>query len=89
MGSRYWNTGGLPSDYFFRFLPSQTNGLIGIFISIKLTNSVFFSIKGIDKINHVCYTDNQLEHKIKNLTNKKNKNKKEQPHGETNKYIKL
>ena len=85
MGSRYWNTGGLPSDYFFRFLPSQTNGLIEIFISVKLTNSAFFSIKGIDIFANVCYTENKLENKTNILTNK-NKNKQEQKHGDTKNY---
>lgn len=34
---------------------------------------MFFSIKGIDKIDHLCYTQIKLENKINILTNKKTK----------------
>ena len=42
-----------------------------------MTITPFFSINTIDKNDKVCYTWIKLENKIKNLTNYKNKNKKE------------
>ena len=55
------------------------------FVSVNLTNSAFFSIKGIDIFANVCYTENKLENKTNILTNK-NKNKQEQKHGDTKNY---
>ena len=42
-----------------------------------LTKCNILSIKGIDKINQVCYTQNKLENKTNILTNNKNK---QEPH---------
>lgn len=46
------------------------------FTEVNLTKLPLFSINTIDKIAHVCYTQDKLENKIKILTNK-NKQKKE------------
>ena len=46
-----------------------------------LTKCNILSIKGIDKINQVCYTQNKLENKTNILTN--NKNKKENKMSQT------
>ena len=40
-----------------------------IFTPVNLTNHHILSINTIDKITHVCYTQNKLENKTNILTN--------------------
>ena len=48
-----------------------------------MTNLGILSINTIDKITHVCYTQNKLEHKTNILTNNKNKKQRKTKMTET------